>query len=59
MVNIEELKPLIVERLKSLSLNQIILFGSFAYGTPNEDKILKSIEKLEAEERAFKKNKKK
>jgi predicted nucleotidyltransferase len=37
MVNIEELKPLIVERLKSLSLNQIILFGSFAYGTPNED----------------------
>ncbi len=37
MINIEELKPLIVERLKSLSLNQIILFGSFAYGTPNED----------------------
>ncbi len=37
MVNIEELKPLIVERLKSLKPTQIILFGSYAYGTPNNE----------------------
>lgn len=37
VVNIEELKPLIVEKLKSLDLEQIILFGSYAYGTPTED----------------------
>jgi predicted nucleotidyltransferase len=37
MINIEELKPLIIERLKPLSPDKIILFGSYAYGTPNED----------------------
>ena len=37
MVDIEELKPLIIERLKPLAPNQIILFGSYAYGTPNSD----------------------
>lgn len=37
MVNIEELKPLIIERLKPLNPDKIILFGSYAYGTPNED----------------------
>ncbi len=37
MVNIEELKPLIVEKLKSLNPEQIILFGSYAYGTPTKD----------------------
>ena len=37
MINIEELKPLIIERLKPLNPNKIILFGSYAYGTPNED----------------------
>ncbi len=37
MINIEELKPLIVERLKPLNPDKIILFGSYAYGTPNED----------------------
>jgi predicted nucleotidyltransferase len=37
MIDIEELKPLIVERLKPLEPNKIILFGSYAYGTPNED----------------------
>jgi predicted nucleotidyltransferase len=37
MVNIEELKPKIVEALKPLKPNKIILFGSYAYGTPNED----------------------
>jgi predicted nucleotidyltransferase len=37
MVDIEKLKPLIIEKLKPLNPNKIILFGSFAYGTPNED----------------------
>ena len=37
MLNIEEIKPLIVERLKSLQPNKIILFGSYAYGVPNEE----------------------
>ena len=37
MLNIEELKPLIIERLKPLNPDKIILFGSYAYGTPNED----------------------
>ncbi len=37
MINIEELKPLIVERLKPLNPDKIILFGSYAYGTPNEN----------------------
>ncbi|MFA6136935.1 MAG: nucleotidyltransferase domain-containing protein [Sulfurimonas sp.] len=37
MVNIEELKFQIVERLKPLNPDKIILFGSYAYGTPNED----------------------
>jgi predicted nucleotidyltransferase len=37
VVNIEELKFQIVERLKPLNPDKIILFGSYAYGTPNED----------------------
>ncbi len=37
MVDIEELKHEIVERLKPLEPEKIILFGSYAYGTPNED----------------------
>jgi predicted nucleotidyltransferase len=37
MLNIEEIKSEIVDRLKPLSPNKIILFGSYAYGTPNED----------------------
>jgi predicted nucleotidyltransferase len=37
MVNIEELKPLIVEKLEPLNPSQIILFGSYAYGTPTQD----------------------
>lgn len=36
MIDIAELKPLIVECLKPLNPEKIILFGSFAYGTPNE-----------------------
>ncbi|MEA3353848.1 MAG: nucleotidyltransferase domain-containing protein [Campylobacterota bacterium] len=37
MVDIEEIKDEIVERLKPLDPDKIILFGSYAYGTPNED----------------------
>ena len=37
MLNIEEIKTEIIERLKLLKPNKIILFGSYAYGTPNED----------------------
>lgn len=37
MIDIEELKPQIIERLKSLSPDKIILFGSYAYGTPNNN----------------------
>ncbi|RLA84531.1 MAG: nucleotidyltransferase domain-containing protein [Epsilonproteobacteria bacterium] len=37
MIDIEELKPLIVEKLKPLNPDKIILFGSYAYGTPTED----------------------
>ncbi|MEA2028918.1 MAG: nucleotidyltransferase domain-containing protein [Campylobacterota bacterium] len=37
MLNIEELKVEIVTRLKPLNLDMIILFGSYANGTPHED----------------------
>jgi predicted nucleotidyltransferase len=37
MIDIEKLKDEIVERLKPLDPDKIILFGSYAYGTPNED----------------------
>ena len=37
MIDIEELKPLIIERLKPLNPDKIILFGSYAYGTPDEN----------------------
>ena len=37
MLDIEEIKSEIIERLKPLEPNKIILFGSYAYGTPNED----------------------
>lgn len=37
MVDIEALKHEIVERLMPLDPDKIILFGSYAYGTPNED----------------------
>ena len=36
MVDIEELKPKIVEALMPLKPDKIILFGSYVYGTPNE-----------------------
>ena len=37
MKNIEKLKEEIVERLKPLDPDKIILFGSYAYGEPDED----------------------
>jgi len=37
MLDANELKPLITERLKSLNLDKIILFGSYAYGIPTND----------------------
>ena len=37
MIDIEKLKPQIVSALMPLKPNKIILFGSYAYGTPNED----------------------
>jgi predicted nucleotidyltransferase len=37
MIDIEELKPQILEALMPLKPDKIILFGSYAYGTPNED----------------------
>ncbi len=37
MVDIESVKLDIVEKLKPMHLDKIILFGSYAYGTPNED----------------------
>ena len=37
MVDIERLKKEIVESLKPLKPDKIILFGSYAYGEPNEE----------------------
>ena len=37
MLNIETLKDEIIERLKPLDPDKVILFGSYAYGTPTED----------------------
>ncbi|MEA2019014.1 MAG: nucleotidyltransferase domain-containing protein [Campylobacterota bacterium] len=37
MVDIEEIKDEIVERLKPLNPDKVILFGSYAYGTPTKD----------------------
>lgn len=37
MVDIEELKKEIVQSLKPLNPHKIILFGSYAYGTPKQD----------------------
>lgn len=37
MIDIEKIKPEIIERLKPLNPDKIILFGSYAYGTPNEE----------------------
>jgi len=57
MIDIETLKPQIIERLRPLNPDKIILFGSYAYGIPNEDSdidlfIFKDTDK--SEQRAYK-----
>ncbi len=37
MIDIEVLKPQIVEKLKPLNPKKIILFGSYAYGIPTDN----------------------
>ena len=37
MIDIETLKSEIIERLKPLDPKKIILFGSYAYGTPTDE----------------------
>jgi len=37
MIDIEEIKRELIERLKPLNPEKIILFGSYAYGTPHEN----------------------
>ena len=37
MIYIDSVKLDIVEKLKPLNLDKVILFGSYAYGTPNEN----------------------
>ncbi len=37
MIDIEKLKPQIIKALMPLKPDKIILFGSYAYGNPNED----------------------
>jgi predicted nucleotidyltransferase len=37
MIDIEIIKLEIIKRLKPLNPEKIILFGSYAYGTPNQD----------------------
>lgn len=37
MIDIEKLKLEIVERLKPLNPDKIVLFGSYAYGVPTKD----------------------
>jgi predicted nucleotidyltransferase len=36
-MDIEKIKLEIIDRLKPLNLNKIVLFGSYAYGTPHQD----------------------
>ena len=37
MIDIEKVKPEIIEGLKPLNPDKIILFGSYAYGKPNDE----------------------
>jgi len=37
MLDLEEIQQKIINSLKPLKPNKIILFGSYAYGTPNKD----------------------
>jgi len=37
MINIEDMKQEIINHLKPLGIDKVILFGSYAYGTPHQD----------------------
>lgn len=37
MLDIEKIKLQIIENLKSLNLERVVLFGSYAYGKPHKD----------------------
>ena len=37
MIDIDKIKKDIVQKLQPIEAKKIILFGSYAYGTPNED----------------------
>ena len=43
MIDIEKIKLEIVEILMPLNPDKIILFGSYSYGTPNEDSDIKEV----------------
>jgi len=36
-MDIEKIKQEIIEKLEPLNLNRVVLFGSYAYGTPHND----------------------
>jgi len=48
MIDIETLKAEIIERLKPLKPEKIILFGSYAYGTPAEESDIVSSAELKS-----------
>lgn len=37
MKDLDKIKHDIIQRLKPLDLDSVVLFGSYAYGTPNKD----------------------
>ena len=37
MLNLETIQQELIKRLEPLNINKIILFGSYAYGTPHQD----------------------
>ena len=37
MLNLEIIQQELIKRLEPLNINKIILFGSYAYGTPHQD----------------------
>ncbi|MDD2369296.1 MAG: nucleotidyltransferase domain-containing protein [Sulfuricurvum sp.] len=53
MVDIEVIKHEIVERLKTLDPDKIILFGSYAYGNPREDSDIDLFLVKDTEDRNF------
>jgi len=41
MVKFEKIKPEIMQRLQPLNPDKVILFGSYAHGTPGEESDIK------------------